>query len=65
MGDVKFADGNTPLETIPSAHDLDDKETLLMIAQQARFYKISDAFENMQDRMAKTIRSAEAEPTIW
>jgi len=30
-----------------------------MIAQQARFHKISDAFDNMQNRMGKIIRSAE------
>ena len=28
-----------------------------MIAQQARFHKISDAFDNMQQRMGKIIRS--------
>ena len=60
VGDVKLADGNAPaLDIIPSAHDLDDKETMLIIAQQARFYKISEAFENMQNRMGKIIRSAE------
>jgi chromosome partitioning protein len=60
IGDVALADGNAPaLDIIPSAHDLDDKEALLMIAQQARFHKISDAFENMQDRMGKIIRSVE------
>ena len=30
-----------------------------MIAQQARFHKISDAFDNMQDRMGKIIRSVD------
>ncbi len=60
IGDVTLADGNAPaLDIIPSAHDLDDKEALLMIAQQARFHKISDAFDNMQDRMGKIIRSAD------
>jgi len=60
MGDVVLADGNTPtLDIISSAHDLDDKETLLTIARQARFHKISDAFDDMQDRMGKIIRSAE------
>ena len=60
IGDVVLADGSRPaLDIIPSAHDLDDKETLLMIAQQARFHKISDAFDNMQHRMGKIIRSAE------
>jgi chromosome partitioning protein len=60
IGDVVLADGKPPtLDIIPSAHDLDDKEALLMIAQQARFHKISDAFDNMQDRMGRTIRSVE------
>jgi chromosome partitioning protein len=60
IGDVSLADGNAPaLDIIPSAHDLDDKEALLMIAQQARFHKISDAFDNMRDRMGKIIRTAE------
>ena len=60
IGDVVLADGNAPvLDIIASAHDLDDKEALLMIAQQARFHKISDAFEKMQDRMGKVLRCAE------
>jgi cellulose biosynthesis protein BcsQ len=60
IGDVLLADGKTPvLDIVPSTHDLDDKEALLMIAQQARFHKISDAFDNMQDRMAKILRSAD------
>jgi cellulose biosynthesis protein BcsQ len=60
IGDVVLADGKAPaLDIIPSAHDLDDKEALLMIAQQARYHKISDAFDNMQDRMGRIIRSAE------
>jgi chromosome partitioning protein len=60
IGDVALPDGGTPtLDIIPSAHDLDDKETLLMIAQQARHHKISDAFDSMQDRMGAIIRSAE------
>src|SRR5262245_12167684 len=60
IGDVTLADGKAPaLDIIPSAHDLDDKEALLMIAQQARFHKISDAFDNMQDRMGKIIRSVD------
>src|SRR5207247_5963269 len=38
IGDVTLGDGKMPvLDIIPSAHDLDDKEALLMIAQQARF----------------------------
>jgi chromosome partitioning protein len=60
IGDVTLADGKPPtLDIVPSAHDLDDKEALLMIAQQARFHKISDAFDSMQDRMGKIIRSVE------
>jgi cellulose biosynthesis protein BcsQ len=60
IGDVLLADGKAPvLDIIPSAHDLDDKEALLMIAQQARFHKISEAFDNMQDRMGKILRSAD------
>jgi chromosome partitioning protein len=60
IGDVVLADGKAPaLDIVPSAHDLDDKEALLLIAQQARFHKISDVFDNMQDRMGKIIRSAE------
>src|SRR5262245_46361212 len=60
IGDVSLADGNAPaLDIVPSAHDLDDKEALLMIAQQARFHKISDAFDSMQERMGRIIRSAE------
>lgn len=60
IGDVVLADGKAPqLDIVPSAHDLDDKEALLMIAQQARFHNISDAFDNMQGRMGKIIRSAE------
>ena len=61
IGDVVLADGSQPaLDIIPSAHDLDDKEALLMIAQQARFHKISDAFDDMQQRMGKIIRSLDA-----
>ena len=60
IGDVVLSDGKAPiLDIVPSEHDLDEKEALLMIAQQARFHKISDAFDSMQDRMAKIIRSAE------
>jgi chromosome partitioning protein len=59
IGDVLLPDKSAPvLDIIPSSHDLDDKEALLMIAQQARFHNISDAFDNMQDRMGKIIRSA-------
>src|SRR6516164_4142695 len=60
IGDVLLADGGQPaLDIIPSAHDLDDKEALLMIAQQARFHKISDAFDSMQQRMGNIIRSVD------
>jgi len=60
IGDVSLPDGSAPaLDIIPSAHDLDDKEALMMIAQQARFHRISDAFDHMQERMGKVIRSAE------
>jgi chromosome partitioning protein len=60
IGDVLLADKSQPtLDIIPSAHDLDEKEALLMIAQQARFHKISDAFDNMQHRMGKIIRAAD------
>jgi cellulose biosynthesis protein BcsQ len=60
IGDVLLADGKAPvLDIIPSTHDLDDKEALLMIAEQARLHRINDAFDNMRDRMGKIIRSAE------
>jgi chromosome partitioning protein len=60
IGDVTLADGSVPaLNLIPSSHDLDDKEALLMIAQQARHHKISDAFNHMQERMGQVIRSAD------
>jgi chromosome partitioning protein len=58
IGDVTFADGSRPtLDIIPSTHDLDDKEVLMMIAQQAYRHKVSDAFVEMQERMRQTIRS--------
>jgi chromosome partitioning protein len=58
IGDVLFADGSAPaLDIIPSSHDLDDKEALLLIAQQARYHKISDAFDGMQTRMGQIIRA--------
>jgi cellulose biosynthesis protein BcsQ len=51
IGEVKLPDGRKPtLDLIPSAHDLDDKEALMMIAQQAFHHKISDAFVQMQER---------------
>jgi len=60
IGDVALADGKPPvLDIIASAHDLDDKEALLMIAQQAKYHKISDVFEHMQDRMGRIIRSVD------
>jgi len=58
VGDVLLPDGKPPaLDIIPSAHDLDDKEALLMIAQQAQFHKISSAFDHMQERMGQIIRA--------
>ena len=58
IGDVKLADGSRPaLDVIPSTHDLDDKEALMMIAEQAYFHKISEAFVQMQERMKQTIRA--------
>jgi chromosome partitioning protein len=58
IGDV-LLDGSPPtLDIIPSSHDLDDKEALLLIAQQAHYHKISDAFDGMQARMGQIIRSA-------
>ena len=58
VGDVLLPDGAQPtLDIIPSSHDLDDKETLLMIAQQARLHNICNVFDHMQERMGQTIRS--------
>lgn len=60
IGDVKLADGSRPaLDVIPSTHDLDDKEALMMIAQQAFYHKISEAFAQMQERMKQTIRAVD------
>lgn len=60
IGDVLLPKGERPtLDIIPSSHDLDDKELMMMIAQQARFHNISNVFDHMQDRMATIIRSAE------
>jgi cellulose biosynthesis protein BcsQ len=60
IGDVKLPDGRKPmLDVIPSTHDLDDKEALMMIAQQAFCHKLSDAFVQMQERMRQTIRAME------
>src|SRR6185295_13241237 len=48
IGDVQLQGGSAPtLDIIPSAHDLDDREALLMIAHQARFHKISNAEDNV------------------
>jgi len=60
VGDVVLADGKPPvLDIVPSAHDLDDREVFLMLAQQARFHRISDRFDYLQRRMGEIIRSAE------
>jgi chromosome partitioning protein len=60
IGDVLLPDGAQPaLDIIPSSHDLDDKETLLMIAQQARLHNICNVFDHMQERMGKIIRTAD------
>jgi cellulose biosynthesis protein BcsQ len=62
IGDVQLPGGTAPtLDIIPSAHDLDDREALLMIAHQARFHKISNAFDHMQERMGQIIRSVEGQ----
>jgi cellulose biosynthesis protein BcsQ len=59
IGDVQLQDGGQPsLDIIPSSHDLDDKETLMMVAQQARFHNICNVFDHMQERMAQIIRSS-------
>jgi cellulose biosynthesis protein BcsQ len=58
IGDVLLQDGSQPaLDIIPSSHDLDDKETLMMIAQQARLHNICNVFDHMQERMGQIIRS--------
>jgi cellulose biosynthesis protein BcsQ len=60
VGDVFIAKGTSPtIDIIPSSHDLDDQEALLMIAQQAQHHKISAIFDNMQSRMAQIMRSAQ------
>lgn len=60
IGDVLLADGGRPtLDIIPCAHDLDDAEAGLIIAQQAHHHNISDLFDLMQDRMGRIIRSVE------
>ena len=62
IGDVLLPGGAAPsLDIMPSSHDLDDREVLLMIAHQARFHKISDAFDHMQTRMGQIIRSVEGQ----
>ena len=58
IGDVQLPDGGQPaLDVIPSSHDLDDKETLMMIAQQARLHNICNVFDHMQERMGQIIRA--------
>ena len=62
IGDVTLPGGAAPtLDIMPSSHDLDDREALLMIAHQARFHKISDAFDHMQARMGQIIRSVDGQ----
>jgi chromosome partitioning protein len=62
IGDVTLSGGGAPsLDIMPSSHDLDDREALLMIAHQARFHKISDAFDHMQTRMGQIIRSVDGQ----
>jgi cellulose biosynthesis protein BcsQ len=62
IGDVMLPGGDAPmLDIMPSSHDLDDREVLLMIAHQARFHKISDAFDHMQTRMGQIIRSVDGQ----
>jgi chromosome partitioning protein len=62
IGDVTLPGGGAPtLDIMPSSHDLDDREALLMIAHQARFHKISDAFDHMQTRMGQIIRSVDGQ----
>ena len=62
IGDVTLPGGGAPsLDIMPSSHDLDDREALLMIAHQARFHKISDAFDHMQSRMGQIIRSVDGQ----
>jgi chromosome partitioning protein len=62
IGDVTLQGGAAPtLDIMPSSHDLDDREALLMIAHQARFHKISDAFDHMQSRMGQIIRSVDGQ----
>jgi cellulose biosynthesis protein BcsQ len=60
VGDVLLADGSqASLDIIPSSHDLDEEETLLLIARQARLHNISKVFDSMQQRMGQIIRSSE------
>ncbi|MET0650992.1 MAG: AAA family ATPase [Hyphomicrobiaceae bacterium] len=62
IGDVTLPGGGAPsLDIMPSSHDLDDREAMLMIAHQARFHKISDAFDHMQSRMGQIIRSVDGQ----
>jgi cellulose biosynthesis protein BcsQ len=60
IGDVALTNGGpAALDIIPSAHDLDEQETLMMIAQQAHHHNISAVFNQLQERMSQIIRSAE------
>jgi cellulose biosynthesis protein BcsQ len=60
VGDVTLADGAQPtLDIVPSSHELDEEETLLLIARQARVHNISKVFDSMQQRMGQIIRSSE------
>ncbi len=61
-GDATLPGGGAPtLDIMPSSHDLDDREVLLMIAHQARFHKVSDAFDHMQTRMGQITRSVDGQ----
>ncbi len=62
IGDVMLPGGDAPmLDIMPSSHDLDDREVLLMIAHQTRFHKVSDAFDHMQTRMGQITRSVDGQ----
>jgi cellulose biosynthesis protein BcsQ len=62
IGDVLLGDGSRPaLDIIPCAHDLDDAEAGLIIAQQAHHHNISDLFDLVQDRMGRIIRSVDGQ----
>jgi chromosome partitioning protein len=60
VGDVLLADGGqATIDIIPSSHELDEEETLLMIAKQAKLHNISKVFDSMQQRMGQIIRSSQ------